>query len=150
MPTGRRWTHRTAYENQEKAIERDTVCELIESTGLVAKTRRLINVIKQFVEMCAILLEIKMEPLQAACQAVKLHRMTAATGEDPVEMVGKYLDYFVRVRESSPSRLSLTRPSHKLKSVTLEMERKSREFGFCANLRRNGRDARRTASPWRS
>ena len=52
--------------------------------------------------MCAILLEIKMEPLQAACQAVKLHRMTAATGEDPVEIVGKYLDYFVRVREVVP------------------------------------------------
>ena len=82
--------HRTAYENQEKAAERDIIHELIESTGLITKTRLLIDVIKQFVEMCGILLEIKMEPLKAAYQARTLHKMTS--GQDPVEVVGKYLD----------------------------------------------------------
>ena len=119
--------HRTAYENQEKAVERDTVCELIESTGLVTKTRHLIDVIKQFVEMCAILLEIKMEPLQAACQAVKLHRMTAATGEDPVEMVGKYLDYFVRVREVVPIETLVNKAVAQIEKCDLgDGEKKSR------------------------
>lgn len=92
--------HRTAYVNQEKAAERDIIHELMESTGLITKTRLLIDVIKQFVEMCAILLEIKMEPLKAAYQAVTLHKMTS--GKDPVEVVGKYLDYFERVREVIP------------------------------------------------
>jgi hypothetical protein len=46
--------HRTAYVNQEKAAERDIIHELIESTGLITKTRLLMDVIKQFVEMCAI------------------------------------------------------------------------------------------------
>jgi len=92
--------HRTAYENQEKAAERDIIHELVESTGLITKTRLLIDVIKQFVEMCGILLEIKMEPLKAAYQARTLHNMTS--GQDPVEVVGKYLDYFVRVREVIP------------------------------------------------
>ena len=119
--------HRTAYENQEKAIERDTVRELIESTGLVTKTRRLIDVIKQFVEMCAILLEIKMEPLQAACQAVKLYRMTAATGQDPVEMVGKYLDYFVRVREVVPIETLVNKAVAQIEKCDLgDGEKKSR------------------------
>jgi hypothetical protein len=46
--------------------------------------------------MCLLLLEIKMEPLQAAYQAVTLKKKCGEL--DPGEIVGKYLDEFVRVK----------------------------------------------------
>jgi len=93
--------HRTAYENQEKAAERDIIHELVESTGLITKNRLLIDVIKQFVENVRDPAGNQDGAPQGRLPGQK--RSTKMTsGQDPVEVVGKYLDYFVRVREVIP------------------------------------------------
>jgi len=88
--------HKLAHQNQQLANERNTIYQLVAATGLITRTHDLVDVIKQFLKTWTILLEIKMEPLQAAYQAVTLKEKCGEL--DPAEIVGKYLDEFVRVK----------------------------------------------------
>ena len=88
--------HKLAHQNQQLANERNTIYQLVAATGLITRTHDLVDVIKQFLKTWTILLEIKMEPLQAAYQAVTLKEKCGEL--DRRKSSASTLDEFVRVK----------------------------------------------------